>query len=194
MSGVSPFKGNNFKTELAVYPELLGMPFKVNPTSTGGKQDLIIFLENLGAVLDTLVICPLYLPLFVKARKWIQILPSGLQALLFQLTPKLYLSRLGVDLSLLTSIINKSLGLTLHFTDLLDIGNRITLLERLFNTRAGLTSEDDTFSFFLPKRKDFFAKYRSLLFNYYINKGLTGTGLVSKQALEESGLLGLITI
>ncbi len=194
MTGISSFKGDNFRTDSIVYSELLGMPFKSKPKSSKGKSELVIMLENMGAVLDSLVICPLYLPLLFKSKKWIQMIPPAIQALLFHFVPKLFLNRYGINLLLLTSIINKSLKSNFRPNDLFEVGNRITLLERLFNTRTGQTHYDDTFSLFLPKRKDFFNKYRSLLYNYYIIKGLTGSGLPSKQTLEKSRLIGLVTV
>ncbi len=194
MTGISAYKADNFRTELTLYPEILGIPFKAKPHVEGGKVEMVILLENLGAVLDSLVTCPLYFPFFIRPRRWLQLLPPPIQALLAQLFPEMVLSRMGLNLSLLQSLINKSVGLDLSFNDIIKAGNRIILLERLFNTRSGIRSDDDIFPLFLPKRKDFFTKYRSLLYNYYLRKGLTGTGLVSKEAIEEAGLLGLVTI
>jgi len=76
----------------------------------------------------------------------------------------------------------------------LEIGNRITLLERIFNTRLGMTSDEDKFPHFLLKRPDFFKSQNELLSEYYRRKGLSPKGMVRKKTLKKSGLIGLITI
>jgi hypothetical protein len=57
-----------------------------------------------------------------------------------------------------------------------------------------MAREEDRFPKFLQKRPDFFKLHEELLTEYYLHKGLTQKGLVNKQTLKKSGLLGLITI
>jgi uncharacterized protein YigA (DUF484 family) len=57
-----------------------------------------------------------------------------------------------------------------------------------------MAREEDRFAKFLKKRPDFFKTHEELLTEYYSRKGLTQKGLVNKETLKKTGLLGLITI
>jgi len=193
-TSISPYGANNFRSDYMIFPELLGYPFKLNPSSKRGKVRTIILLENYVAVLDSLVICSRYLPIFLQPHRWFTWLSSNLRNRLFNLLPYPLIGSFGLELNTLLSILKITFDEKFTFKKLLAIGNRTTLLERIFNTRAGMTRDDDHFAKFLKKRPDFFKKHDELLSEYYFRKGITPKGLVNKKTLQKTGLLGLITI
>ncbi len=193
-TSISPYGADNFHSDFMIFPELLGFPFKLNPSSKRGKIKTIIILENLVAVLDSLGLCSRYLPFFLQIRRRFRWLSPNLRNNLFNLIPDILIGNFGLELHILQSLLKKLSGNNLTFNKLLAIGNRITLLERIFNTRTGMAREEDRFAKFLKKRPDFFKTHEELLTEYYSRKGFTQRGLVNKQTLKKSGLLGLISI
>ncbi|MFX1515714.1 MAG: aldehyde ferredoxin oxidoreductase C-terminal domain-containing protein, partial [Promethearchaeota archaeon] len=192
-SSTSPYGADNFRSDYMIFPELLGLPFKLNPIAKKGKIKTIILLENLIAVVDSLVLCSRYLPFFLQIRQRFRWIPPNLFNNLVNLIPDIFIGNFGLELNILQPLLRNTLeGLT--FNKIKEIGNRITLLERIFNTRAGMAREEDRFPKFLQKRPDFFKVHEELLNEYYSHKGLTQKGLVNKQTLKKSGLLGLVTI
>ena len=189
----SPYGADNFRSDYMIFPELLGLPFKLNPISKKGKIRTIILLENLIAVIDSLVLCSRYLPFFLQIRRRFRWIPPDFFNNLINLVPDIFIRNFGLELYALQPLL-KNISDSLTFNKLLEIGNRITLLERIFNTRAGMARAEDRFPKYLKKRPDFFKVHEELLTEYYSHKGLTQKGLVNKQTLEKSGLLGLITI
>ena len=193
-TSISPYGANNFRSNYMIFPELLGYPFKLNPSSKRGKVKTIILFEQIMAVLDSLVLCSRYLPIFLQMRGRFTWLSSDQRNRLFQLFPNPLIGGLGLELDTVLPVLRSVFDETLTFKKLLAIGNRITLLERIFNTRMGMARDEDRFANFLKKRPDFFKKHEELLTQYYSQKGLTPKGMVKKQILQKTGLLGLITI
>jgi aldehyde:ferredoxin oxidoreductase len=99
-----------------VAPEVLGVPCKIDRFKTEGKAELVILLQNLFAVVDSLIFC---------------------KFTTFAWAPSHY-----------TALLNFATGLTFSESELLEVGERIYNLERLFNFREGFTRADDT----LPER------------------------------------------
>ncbi|UCG02638.1 MAG: hypothetical protein JSW11_01335 [Candidatus Heimdallarchaeota archaeon] len=193
-SSTSPYGADNFRSDYMIFPELLGFPFKLNPSSKRGKIKTIILLEKLVAVLDSLVLCSRYLPFLLDVRRIFRWLSPNLRNNLFNLIPDILIGNFGLELHNLRPLLRNISDQDLTFNKLLTIGNRITLLERIFNTRTGMAREEDRFPLFLKKRPDFFKMQDELLTEYYARKGLTQKGLVNKKTLKKAGLLGLITI
>jgi aldehyde:ferredoxin oxidoreductase len=94
----------------------------------------------------------------------------------------------------LNPIFSQILGEDISINTILEIGDRITLLERLFNTRSGNMRIKDQFKPFIEKRPDFFKSQESLLTSYYQAKGLSPEGLVTMETLKKSKLLGMVSI
>jgi aldehyde:ferredoxin oxidoreductase len=193
-TSISPYGANNFHSSYMIFPELLGFPFKLNPSSKSGKVKTIILLENIIAALDSLTLCSRYLPIFLQLRGRINWLSQNLRNHLFNLFPNPLIGGLSLELNTLLPLLRIVFDEKMTFKKLIEIGNRITLLERIFNTRMGMTKDEDRFVRFLKKRPDFFKTNEELLTEYYSRKGLTQEGLVKKQTLKKTGLLGLITI
>ncbi|MFX0208054.1 MAG: aldehyde ferredoxin oxidoreductase C-terminal domain-containing protein [Candidatus Hodarchaeota archaeon] len=193
-TGISPYGADNFRSDYMIFPELLGFPFKLNPVSKRGKVKTVITFENLIAVIDSLIICSRYLPFLLQIRRRFRWISPNLFNNLINLIPDILIGNFGLELNALQPLLRIMSDQNLTFKKLLEIGNRITLLERIFNTRAGMGREEDRFEKFLKKRPDFFKWHEQLLTEYYSRKGLTQKGLVNKQTLKKTGLLGLITI
>lgn len=98
--------------------EILGVHEKVDPLITDGKAALVITFQNLTAIIDSAGLC-----LFVA------------------LCP-------GFLYEEVQGLLNGATGFNYTVDELVQAGDRIWNLERLFNQKAGFTKEDDT----LPKR------------------------------------------
>ncbi|MHA2304383.1 MAG: aldehyde ferredoxin oxidoreductase N-terminal domain-containing protein [Candidatus Hodarchaeales archaeon] len=193
-AATSPYGSSNPRSNFMIFPEILGIPFKLNQKSNKGQIRTLILLENLIAVFDSLVLCTRYLPLFLQVKKGISRFSSQIRNVIFQYIPNPLIGNFGLKLEILIPLLRELYNEQLTFGKLFEIGNRITLLERLFNTRMGMTSAEDEFPHFLAKRPDFFKIQKVLRNEYYQKKGLSPTGLVRKKTLEKSGLIGLISL
>ncbi|MHA2226354.1 MAG: aldehyde ferredoxin oxidoreductase N-terminal domain-containing protein [Candidatus Hodarchaeales archaeon] len=193
-TSISPYGANNFRSSFMIFPELLGIPFKLDPQSKRGKVRTNILLENSIAVLDSLVICSRYLPMLLHIRRKLEWLSPKIQNFFLQFFSNPLLGRLSIESSTLITLLKNVFNEELNFTKIIEIGNRITLLERIFNTRTGMSRSDDCYEKFLKKRLDFHQDHEALLREYYNQKGLTLNGMVQKKTLGKMGLLGLITI
>ena len=190
----SSYGSCNFRGEGILFPEILGYPYQLSLHRNFGKIKMKILLENLIAVLDSLIICSRYLPLFLKSNNLFRKIPSTIVSFLIQYTPMKLLSSFIINQSYLNSLISTIINSDTSIDNILDIGNRITLLERLYRTRAGITAQSDKFSRYLKSRSDFFKNQNSLISAYYRAKGLNSEGLVKLETLERAGLVGLIKI
>ncbi len=182
------------KTSGLIYPECLGFPFRLSPKTLNGKIRLLMLFENLYAVLDSLILCPRFIPIFLKSNLVFRNLPSKFSAFLMEHIPKRLFDKLILNDSQLAQIIQHLVSSSGSTDNILEIGNRITLLERLFNTRSGLTSSNDVFSRYIEGQSDFFKIQNELLNSYYKEKGLNSNGLVTLETLRKASLFGIIRI
>ncbi|MHA1541586.1 MAG: aldehyde ferredoxin oxidoreductase C-terminal domain-containing protein, partial [Candidatus Hodarchaeales archaeon] len=190
----SPYGSNHQRTSSMLFPELLNFPYPLPPRTRYAKIKTKILFENLIAVLDSLVICNRFLPLFLNSNRLIRQLPSNIIAPIFHNLPKWVFQSLMVKLKFLNPIFSQILDEDISINTILKIGDRITLLERLFNTRSGNMRIRDQFKPFIEKRSDFFKSQESLLTSYYQAKGLSPEGLVTMETLKKSKLLGMVSI
>ncbi|MFX0149525.1 MAG: aldehyde ferredoxin oxidoreductase N-terminal domain-containing protein [Candidatus Hodarchaeota archaeon] len=193
-TGTSPYGASNFRSDYMIFPELLGLPFYLNAIQIRGKAKTVILFENLQAILDSLIICSRFLPLILDVHRMISWFPKIILKHLYQLFPTPFIGSVGLELKTLLPLLQSEKTEKMTLRNLLKIGNRITLLERIFNTRTGMEREEDCFNNFLKTRPDFYKQLDKLLSDYYHAKGLTSRGLVRKKTLRKTGLLGLITI
>ena len=193
-TSISPYGASNYRSNYMAFPEILGFPFKLNPRSKRGKVRTIILYERLIAVLDSLVLCSRYLPVFLQTRKTLDRLSPDRRNQIFQLLPNPLIGRLGLKLNTILPLLKNIFNTELTFEKLLAIGNRITILERIFITRMGMGRDEDSFSKFVKNRPDFFRRQEELISEYYAKKGLSPKGMVKKKTLQKAGLLGIVTI
>jgi len=95
----------------------------------------------------------------------------------------------GVTLTVMTKALNLVTGWNLKPNDLMEIGERIFNIKRLFNVKCGISRKDDT----LPKRvyiplkeggtKGFTPKLEPLLDEYYKIRGWDENGVPTKEKL-----------
>lgn len=193
-TSISSYGACNYRSNYMVFPEILGFPFKLNPRSKRGKVRTIILFERLVAVLDSLVLCSRYLPILLQTRDVFDRFSPNLRNNFFQLMPNPLIGRIGLKMNTILPLLKNIFDSELTFQKLLAIGNRITLLERIFNTRMGMGRDEDSYAKFIKKRPDFFTKQEELISEYYSKKGINSKGMVKKKTLKKAGLLGIITI
>ncbi len=190
----APYGASDLRTGSLFYPEVLGFPFQLSRRSVKGKIQLKILLENLAAVFDSLVLCSRFMPTFLKSSIPFRVLPSRLRGLLLNYLPKRVIENMIIRDSLIGPLIRKSIQLENSNRNILEIGNRITLLERLFNTRTGLLPSSDLIPRYLEGYNEFYKQQNELLVSYYKLKGLNSEGLITLKTLKKAKLLGLLNI
>jgi aldehyde:ferredoxin oxidoreductase len=138
-----------------VYPELLGIPVKLDPTSRNGKAYWVKRFQDLAAAIDSLGICLFTLRAFSAA-----------------------------DYATLASLV---IGMPLDEHALLQIGERIWNLQKIFNRKAGYTQADDTLP---PRLMHPGSEWQgeSLLQEYYTLRGWDVEGNPTPETLERLGL------
>lgn len=146
-----------------ISPEVLGVPEKLDPQATEGKDQWLKIFQDLTASVDSAGIC-----LFTT----------------FGLGGK----EVAEQLKAIT-------GFDYDEAEIMQIGERIYNLERMFNLEAGLSAADDT----LPPRllkdaipdgpmKGNVARLKEMLPKYYKVRGWDENGVPSKEKLKELGL------
>lgn len=145
--------------------EILGVHEKLDPLITEGKPATVKTFQDLTAVVDSSGLC-----LFVV------------------LTP-------GFGYEEFRDMLNTTTDFDYTTEELMQAGERIWNLERLFNLKAGFTKEDDT----LPKRlleepiteggpKGLVCKLDEMLPEYYRLRGWGENGVPAEEKLAELGL------
>ncbi|MHA1974168.1 MAG: aldehyde ferredoxin oxidoreductase N-terminal domain-containing protein [Candidatus Hodarchaeales archaeon] len=187
------FNSSIIHSDYMIFPEILGLPFKLDQSTKRGKAITVVLFEDLLAVLDSLVVCTRFLPLLLTQRAWIKILPQVVQKFLASYLSRTVIGKYGIKIDLLMEILNTETKLHLNFNKLRTIGARIVSLERMFNTRAGMTRSDDSFEKYL-KLKPFYRDQQELLDQYYQYRGLSSQGLLKRKTLKKLGFIGLIQV
>ncbi len=153
------------------YPEVFGTPKKVDPLATAGKAELVARYTDAFVVIDATGVC-----VFVSVRYMfngeVHLLPTRL-----------------------TQLMNATTGADYTPEALLEAGERVYNLERLFLLKAGFTKADDT----LPKRmleeplpagpaKGHVADLDKMLPEYYQLRGWDENGIPTEEKLQTLGL------
>jgi aldehyde:ferredoxin oxidoreductase len=105
----------------------------------------------------------------------------------------------GITLENLADLLSASTGWEIKGTDLLEVGERVLNLQRLFNMREGLSRKDDQlperikakpdFGFYEKEEQCAIKDFEGMLDEYYAaRKWDTRTGRPSKEKLKELGL------
>ena len=164
----------------------------LNPYTTRAKAHFVQFFENLFAAVNSLHVCQFTAFAYVLEEPIVKYTPKWMLRLNMQ-----YLPRIAQKLILiptLTGLYNKVTGLALSQAEFLQAGERIHILERLMNTREGISRKDDT----LPAR--FLREGRvcdpmkrtvpleTMLDDYYRLRGFDDRGIPREQTLSRLGL------
>jgi aldehyde:ferredoxin oxidoreductase len=147
-----------------VYPEVIGVPVRLDPSATEGKAKWTRIMQDLAAAVDASGMC-------------------------------LFGGRVmgEADYAVMVSALT---GWNMDGQEFLQVGERIWNLQKIFNTRAGLSSEDDT----LPPRllkeplsdgapKGQVWRRDELLPGYYAARGWDEDGNPTEEKLKELGIL-----
>ncbi|MCP4164354.1 MAG: aldehyde ferredoxin oxidoreductase family protein [Chloroflexi bacterium] len=153
------------------YTEVFGVPIKTDPLTTEGKAELVARYTDAFAVIDTTGVC-----VFVSVR--------------YMFNGEVYLLP-----TRLSQLMNFTTGAGYTAESLLEAGERVYNLERLFLIEAGFTRADDT----LPKRmleepmpegpaKGHMVELDKMLPEFYQTRGWDENGVPTKERLRELGL------
>ncbi len=164
----------------------------LNPYTTRAKAHFVIFFENLFAAVNSLHVCQFTAFAYVLEEPIVKYTPKWMLRLNMQ-----YLPGIAQKLILVPTLIglfNKVTGLDLSQAQLLQAGERIHTLERLLNTREGISRRDDTLpARFLregragdPKKRT--VPLESMLDDYYRLRGYDSRGVPKTQTLDRLGL------
>jgi aldehyde:ferredoxin oxidoreductase len=146
--------GGSHLSAFMVGPEIMGKPMLLEREKFDGKAALVLYFQDLTAVIDSLVMCPF--------------------------------TMLAVGEVDFTALLNNLTGEKYSAEELLRAGERIFNMERMFNLKAGITSEDDT----LPER--FFEnndidkkEFERTIQEYYHFRGWNAEGVPENEKIKE---------
>lgn len=164
----------------------------LNPYTTRAKAHFVKFFENLFAAVNSLHVCQFTAFAYVLEEPIVKYTPNWLLHLNMQ-----YLPRIAQKLILiptLTGLYNSVTGLGLSQAEFLRAGERIHTLERLMNTREGISRKDDT----LPPRflregracdpQNRTVPLETMLDEYYQLRGFNKQGIPKAKTLSRLGL------
>lgn len=179
----------------------------VNPTTTKGKPELVVFFQNLMEAISTAGFClqtsQTLVPSFVFKLK-----PSGK---LVGMIGKSFISSRGIlgamwkhlpklipfntlYLAPHSETIKLATGINMTTGKFLQLGERGYNIERLFNVREGFSSDDDNLSERLTsvpldtKNSDTVVKLKTMLPRYYKVRGWNHLGIPYEQKLKQLGV------
>lgn len=138
-----------------VYPEILGIPVKLNPLTNENKAYWVKRLQDLSAAIDSMGICLFTMRVFS---------PSDYAAIVSGVT-----------------------GIPFDERSLLELGERIWNLQRLFNLRSGLSVGDDTLPARLMGGENGWRKH-PLLEEYYTARGWDKEGRPGPEIIHTLGI------
>ena len=153
------------------YTEVFGVPEKSDPLTIEGKPALVKLFEDIFAVIDATGLC-----VFLSLRY-------------------LFAPNLGLLPQPVTDVMNYATGAGYTPESLLEAGERIFNLERMFLLKAGFTRQDDT----LPKRmleepmpegpaKGHVVELEQMLGEFYALRGWDENGVPTAEKLRALGL------
>lgn len=154
---------------LMIVPEILSTPRYLNPNTYDGKAGLVMAMQDVFAVLDSLSLC--------------------------KYTSMALFDTLAFEPDAYARMLTTATGFYVDREEFFKIGERIYNVERLFNSREGLTRKDD----YLPRRfldvpmPDGPAKGQTidmdrLLNEYYAVRGWDYNGIPSRKKVSQLGL------
>jgi len=164
----------------------------LNPFTTRAKAHFVMFFENLFAAVNSLNVCQFTAFAYVLEEPIVKYTPKWLLRLNMQYLPRL--AQRLIFIPSLTGMFNSVTGLGLSQTQFLEAGARVHTLERLLNTREGISRKDDTLPpRFLregrgcdPRRRT--VPLEAMLDDYYRQRGYDNRGVPTPQTLKRLGL------
>ncbi|MFQ5978374.1 MAG: aldehyde ferredoxin oxidoreductase N-terminal domain-containing protein [Candidatus Heimdallarchaeota archaeon] len=174
--------------------EFLGLPFNADCKSWNNKGQLVCWAEDYLGGYDTIGIQMRSVVTDAQKRPLASVLRS--------LSSRAFLKYAFLIPETVGSLLDES-GNHISFKDLLILGARTVVLERLFGTREGLTGSDDRLpaSLLTPKHPTKFPstvlsrqKFFRAKGEYYLQRGLLPSGIPSLETLRKLDLEKLVAL
>jgi aldehyde:ferredoxin oxidoreductase len=165
----------------------------LRPYAVRAKADYVKFFESLNNCVNSLQTCLFTLFAYLLEPPLIKYTPTPALALLMQEIPQVAIPL--IDYSLYKDFWCAVTGIQLSRREYLRAGDRITVLERLMNTREGIWRLHDT----LPDRllresrrsdpKNRTVPLEKLRSEYYVKRGYDHNGIPTDKTLRKLGIL-----
>ncbi len=179
----------HLSTSLMVLEAYLGM---ASPTARRGKHTMVKFMENTYAAMNSLHICHFTAFAVFLEPPLIKLSPTPILWALTQNMTTLALNLMDVSLwpELWHAVLGKPYIPYLSMLRFLKAGERVHVLERLMNTREGISGKDDT----LPRRfltegrkcdqKEQVVPLEGMIKKYYRARGYDSSGRPKPRTLK----------
>lgn len=164
----------------------------LNPENPSGKAKWVRYFEDLGCCINSLQTCQFTMFAFLLEPPLSKWTPKPLLGFLMQHLPGMAIPL--VDFSLYLKLWNSVTGIRLTKGEFMRAGQRIHVLERLMNTREGISAKDDV----LPQRltaqgRESDPEKRTVPLEemrtaYYKVRGYDENGIPTPKLLRELGL------
>jgi aldehyde:ferredoxin oxidoreductase len=192
--GLSYAVANRGACHLSAYPVALEALFElINPHSLQGKAEWTAFLENVHAGINSLQTCLFTSFGYIFESPMTRYTPDFILGKLMQYLPQIAIPL--TDVSLFAGLWGSTTGIKMSSGDFLKAGERIHTLERLMNTKEGISRKDDT----LPARmlkesrtsdaENWTVPLDKLLDRYYRIKGYDNNGIPTRSTLKRLHLI-----
>ncbi len=192
--GLSYAVANRGACHLSAYPVALEALFElINPHSLKGKAEWTAFLENVYACINSLQTCLFTSFGYIFESPVTRYTPDFVLGKLMQYLPQIAIPL--TDVSLFVDLWSATTGIKMSNGDFLKAGERIHTLERLMNTKEGISRKDDT----LPARmlkesrasdtEQWTVPLDKLLDRYYRIKGYDADGIPTNATLKRLNLI-----
>jgi len=162
------------------------------PHTTLSKVTFTDYFENMFSAVNSMHGCQFTSFAYMLEPFIAKNTPKPLLAFTMQTMPKMALALM--DISMYSKSYEAITGIKLSQSDMLKAGKRIHLLERLLNTREGISAKDDT----LPARflnegrkddpKNHVVPLDKMLKKYYKVKGYDANGIPKPETLKKYGI------
>jgi aldehyde:ferredoxin oxidoreductase len=157
----------------------------MDPHKPKGKAEMVIFMENLFNVINSITTCVFTTFAYILEDPVIKLTPPKVIKILMENLTSITKEFLNV--SIYKGLFEGASGIRLTKKEFLEAGERIHLLERYLNVKAGLGPEQDT----LPER---FLKelkpvpLKEMLMDYYEKRGYDSKGAPDTEKLRRLGI------
>lgn len=191
--GLNYAVANRGACHLSSYPLALEVLFGfLNPHTTRAKAFWVDFFENFNSAINSLQTCQFTSYAYILEPALVRLVPKFILKIAMQYLPNVAV--LFLDFSILNRTYESITGIPLSMKTYIKAGKRIHVLERLMNTKMGISVKDDT----LPNR--FLTEWDTnhsvkktvdlepMLNDYYKQKGYDSTGVPKDKTLTDLGI------